>query len=108
MTVAALAVSQNLQQENGAPTDQNSVVGVKELARSNAAKNKKPDDVLCFCCSQKGQLAPYCTVVLYIHCDLALHADVGCPMLLMPKPTTTLYGLCREGLMFAKDKQYPR
>jgi hypothetical protein len=66
---------------------------MEEPARSNAAKNKKVDDVLCFHCSQKGHLAPDCTTVLCIYCDSALHADADCPMLHMPRPTATLYGL---------------
>jgi hypothetical protein len=110
VTAAALAVSQNLQQANGDPEDQNGALGMEEPARSNAAKNKKVDDVLCFRCSQKGHLAPDCAAVLCIYCDSALHADADCPMLHMPKPTATLYGLCREGLMFfelPKTKKYP-
>jgi hypothetical protein len=61
---------------------------------------KKQDGTLSFRCGQKGDFAPECTAVMCIYCDSPLHADPDCHLVNMPKPTATLYGICRESLMF--------
>jgi hypothetical protein len=40
--------------------------------------------------------------VLCIYCDSLLQVEANCHLIQMKKPTSTMYGLCREGLMFLK------
>jgi hypothetical protein len=65
--------------------------------------HKKGKKEKCFRCNLPADhVGTECTAVLCIYCDSALHSDVDCHLLLMPKPTAITYGLCSEELMWFK------
>ncbi|KAM0914097.1 hypothetical protein ACQ4PT_011786 [Festuca glaucescens] len=68
---------------------------------SKASKKKdKADGVLCFRCDDTGHMAIDCTAELCLCCDSAKHKSAECHLHAMPKPAATMYGLCRDELLF--------
>ncbi|KAM0898528.1 hypothetical protein ACQ4PT_021859 [Festuca glaucescens] len=67
---------------------------------AKAAKKQNKYDVLCFRCVEMGHQAVDCTATLCLCCDSAKHALADCHLHLMPKPVATMYGLCRDELLF--------
>ncbi|KAK1663931.1 hypothetical protein QYE76_052090 [Lolium multiflorum] len=63
-----------------------------------SSKGVKADKTLCFRCDQNGHRADACTAVLCVYCERATHASKDCHLLNMPKPTPTIYGICRAEL----------
>jgi hypothetical protein len=63
-----------------------------------SSKGVKADKTLCFRCDQNGHRADVCTAVLCVYCERATHASKDCHLLNMPKPTPTIYGICRAEL----------
>jgi hypothetical protein len=73
---------------------------LERTSLSSVKNDVKEKDILCFRCNLNGHLATNCTATLCIYCDSTLHKDEECHLLSMPKPTGTMYGLCRESLLF--------
>jgi hypothetical protein len=63
-----------------------------------SSKGVKADKTLCFRCDQNGHRADACTAILCGYCERATHASKDCHLLNMPKPTPTIYGICRAEL----------
>ncbi|KAM0927551.1 hypothetical protein ACQ4PT_002786 [Festuca glaucescens] len=51
-------------------------------------------------CGDNGHFADTCTVVLCLYCEKTSHESKNCPLLSMPKPVETAYGVCRNELIF--------
>ncbi|KAM0913824.1 hypothetical protein ACQ4PT_011900 [Festuca glaucescens] len=88
---------QNLTQAVPAATDNNAAV--TESVKSVAKKDKLAD-ILCYKCEDTGHFAADCQAILCIYCDSAKDASEECSYPSMPKPTTVMYGLCRDDLLF--------
>ncbi|KAM0828979.1 hypothetical protein ACQ4PT_067175 [Festuca glaucescens] len=66
----------------------------------SARAQKKIDKMLCLRCSENGHLADACTAVLCLYCEKISHESNNCPLMSMPKPVATTYGVSRNELIF--------
>ena len=62
-----------------------------------AAKKKK---LTCFRCGDTGHFMAECTAELCDLCRKPKHSAAECPLLLGPKPSVQIYGVCCSELMF--------
>jgi hypothetical protein len=76
------------------------VMHLKILWFLSLRHRKKEDKVLCYRCENSGHKADVCTAILCLYCERATHASADCPLLSLPKPTVTTYGVSRNQLMF--------
>ena len=62
-----------------------------------AAKKKK---LTCFRCGEPGHFLVQCTAELCDLCRKPKHTAADCPLMLGPKPSVQIYGVCCSELMF--------
>ena len=70
-----------------------------ETAHANKAARKK-ETMSCYRCGEPGHFVIDFTAVL---CDICLkpgHSSDNCPLLSVPKPVVTIYGVCNNKIMF--------
>ena len=68
--------------------------------RVSSKNTSRKEKNYCFRCGFVGHFVVHCTAELCDNCLKPGHESDDCPLLTMPKPVVTIYGVCNNRLMF--------